>query len=421
MRVLMLTSSYPKYRGDTTAPFIESIATHIAAQNVEVHVVLPEHRELRRSPMEEGVYFHPYRYAPRAEWTRWGYAESLRADVKIKRGVYALLPFVMLSSIRTLLALAGQKRFDLIHAHWVLPNAPAAALVARLKHLPLVISLHGSDVFVAEKGRAFGAAARWCFNRAAAMTSCSDDLINRAVALGADEARISLIPYGADTKVFRVSEADTQQVRQRLGLCPDDVMLLAVGRMVYKKGFEFLVAAMPHILQYAPNARLVFVGYGDLRDELERQANTAGLNSHIVFAGKVPRQEIPAYFGASDVVVVPSVRDAAGNVDGLPNVVLEAMAAGKPLIASNIAGFPDVIHDGENGLLVREKDPAALADAVLALARAPALRKQMGDAGRVQIHSKLSWENVARHFIEVYESARGTHANPSPDPHSPVP
>lgn len=405
MRVLMLTSSYPKFRGDTTAPFIESIATHIAAQSVEMHVVLPEHRELRRSAVEDGVHFHPYRYAPRAEWTQWGYAESLRADVKIKRGVYALLPFVMMSSIRTMLALTGEKRFDLIHAHWVLPNAPTAALVARLKHVPLVISLHGSDVFVAEKGGAFGATARWCFDRAAAMTSCSDDLVHRAVALGADKEKINLIPYGADTKGFGVSEAAAQGVRQRLGLCPDDVMLLAVGRMVYKKGFEFLIAAMPQILQHAPNARLVFVGYGDLRDELEKQARALRLNSHVIFAGKVPRQEIPAYFGASQLVVVPSVRDAAGNVDGLPNVVLEAMAAGKPLIASSIAGFPDVIRDGENGLLVREKDPAALADAVLALARDPALRKQMGDAGRNQIYSRLSWDNVARRFIEVYQRA----------------
>jgi len=95
MRVLMLTSSYPKFRGDTTAPFIESIATHIAAQGVETHVVLPEHRELRRGAVEDGVHFYPYRYAPRPAWTLWGYAEALRADVKLKRGVYALAPLAL--------------------------------------------------------------------------------------------------------------------------------------------------------------------------------------------------------------------------------------------------------------------------------------------------------------------------------------
>lgn len=399
----MLTSSYPKFRGDTTAPFVESIATHIAAQDVEVHLVLPEHRELKRGALEDGVHFYPYRYAPRADWTVWGYAESLRADVQLKRGVYALAPLVLASSLRTMLALTARNKFDLVHAHWVLPNAPAAALVARRRGLPLVISLHGSDVFVAEKAAPFREAARWCFARASAITACSDDLLNRALALGADESKMSLIPYGADAKIFRASTTAAQRVREQLRLCGDEVMLLAVGRMVYKKGFEFLVAAMPEVLQHAPNVRLVLVGYGDLRDELQARAHALDLNSQVIFAGRVPRQDIPAYFAAADVVVVPSVRDAAGNMDGLPNVALEAMAAGKPLVASNLAGFPDVIDDGENGLLVAEKDPHALAGAILTLARDPALRRRLGQAGRVKVHSALNWENVARRFIDVYQ------------------
>jgi glycosyltransferase involved in cell wall biosynthesis len=409
MRVLMLTTSYPKFRGDTTAPFIESIATHIAAaqpessEEVEVHVVLPEHRDLNRSPIEDGVHFHAYRYALRREWTVWGYAEALRADVKLKSGVYALAPLALGSAVQTMLALTGRVKFDVIHAHWVLPNAPAAALVARLRGLPLVVSLHGSDVFMAEKNAAFSAAARWCFRRAGWIPACSDELLNRALALGADESKTELIPYGADAKAFHVHPEEAERVRRGLRLKPDDVLLLAVGRLVYKKGFEFLVAAMPEILRVAPNARLVLVGYGDLRDELEQQARELGLNGQVTFAGRVPRAEIPTYFAASDVVVVPSVRDAAGNVDGLPNVVLEGMAAGKPIVASNLAGFPDVIREGREGLLVPEKNPTALADAIVQLAHDPALRQQLGAAGRAQVHAKLNWENVALKFVDVYQ------------------
>lgn len=404
MRVLMLTSSYPKFRGDTTAPFIESIATHIAARGVETHVILPEHRELRRGEVEDGVHFHPYRYAPGSKWTLWGYAEALRADVKLKRGVYALAPLALGSSFQKMMQLTAREKFDVLHAHWVLPNAPAAALVARLRQLPLVISMHGSDVFMAEKNKTFRAAARWCFHRAAWLTACSDELMQRALALGADENKTELIPYGADTKAFHVHPDDAQRVRVRLGLRKDEVMILAVGRMVYKKGFEFLVGAMPQILRGAPNARLVLVGYGDLRAELEAHAHALGLNGHITFAGRVPRQEIPAYFAACDIVSVPSVRDAAGNVDGLPNVVLEGMAAGKPIVASNIAGFPDVIGDGESGLLVPEKDSPALADAVVRLAHDARLREMLGAQAREKIHSQLNWENVARRFIRVYEN-----------------
>ena len=399
----MLTSSYPKFRGDTTAPFIESIATHIAAQGIETHVVLPEHRELKRGAVEDGVHFYPYRYAPKPEWTLWGYAEALRADVKLKRGVYVLAPLAQAALLQKMMQLTAREKFDVLHAHWVLPNAPAAALVARLRKLPLVISMHGSDVFMAEKNRVFGSAARWCFDRAAWLTACSDELMQRAFALGADETKTEWIPYGADAKAFHVNPADAQRVRAQLHLQNDDVMILAVGRLVYKKGFEFLIAAMPQILKRTPHARLALIGYGDLRDELERQAHTLGLNGHITFAGRVPREQIPAYFGAADIVCVPSVRDAAGNVDGLPNVVLEGMAAGKAIVASNIAGFPDVIDDGASGLLVPEKKPDALADAIVSLARDARLRASLGANAREKIHAQLNWENVARRFSRVYE------------------
>jgi glycosyltransferase involved in cell wall biosynthesis len=153
--------------------------------------------------------------------------------------------------------------------------------------------MHGSDVFMAEKNRAFGAAARRAFESAAWITACSDDLMQRALALGADESKTELIPYGADAKAFHVEAGEAERVRAQLGLGRDDVMILAVGRMVYKKGFEFLVSAMPGILQRAPSVRLVLVGYGDLRKELEDRAHSLGLNGHVTFAGQVPRPEIP--------------------------------------------------------------------------------------------------------------------------------
>lgn len=398
----MLTSSYPKFRGDTTAPFIESIATHIAAQGVETHIVLPEHREWQRGAVEDGVYFYPYRYAPKKEWTLWGYAEALRADVKLKRGVYALAPFALGAAWQKMMQLTAREKFDAVHAHWVLPNAPVAALVARARKLPLVISMHGSDVFMAEKNRAFGATARWCFQHAQWLTACSIELMRRARALGADEEKTEWLPYGADAKAFQVQPHAAQRLRAQLALPNDATLILAVGRLVRKKGFEFLVRAMPQILQRAPNARLVVVGYGDLRQELEAHARALGLNGQVIFAGRVPRQEIPAYFAAADIVSVPSVRDDAGNVDGLPNVALEAMAAGKAIVASAIAGFPDVIDDGENGLLVPEKDSAALAAAIARLARDARLRETLGTRAREKIRAQLNWDTVARRFIAGY-------------------
>lgn len=415
MNILMLSSSYPKFRGDVTAPFIESIATHIAAQGHRVHVLLPEHRDLHRGAIEDGVNLHIYRYAPGRDWMHWGYAESLRADVQIKRGMYVLAPIVFVSALSAMLQLTRREHYDVIHAHWVLPNAPMAALAAGVRNIPLVISLHGSDVFVAEKWKPLGSLARWSFQRADGITACSDNLAARAMALGAEGAKTELIPYGADLKAFHTDPAAVRRVRAKLKIGADELMVLGVGRLVYKKGFEFLVKALDEVRATAPHARLVLAGDGDLRRELEGTVAALALNSRVTFAGWVPREEIPAYFAASDIVAVPSVQDEAGNVDGLPNVALEAMAAGKPLVASRLAGIPQVVHNGVNGLLVEEKNPHQLAQAILQLACDADLRLGMGAAGRVQVREVLNWDNVARMYVSLYNRVRSQKSAPATD------
>src|SRR5215216_6807743 len=143
MNICMVTSSYPKYEGDVTAPFVESIAASVAAQGHKVHVLAPYHPDLRREPEEKGVELHFFKYSPLKHLNIWGYAESLEADVRVKGVIFPLTPVVFLSSFIALWRLTGRIKFDVMHGHWVVPNGPVSAIVARLRRLPLVISLHG--------------------------------------------------------------------------------------------------------------------------------------------------------------------------------------------------------------------------------------------------------------------------------------
>src|SRR5689334_295609 len=150
LRIAMLTTSYPLYPGDTTAPFIEELAAHIAAEGHEVQVALPAHPRLRRGPRERGVGLHPFQYAPGLRRLQvWGYASSMTGDVGLKGVAYAAAPLALAASTVATGRLARRVRPDLIVAHWVIPNGPPAALAARLAGRPLVVSLHGSDVFLA--------------------------------------------------------------------------------------------------------------------------------------------------------------------------------------------------------------------------------------------------------------------------------
>lgn len=401
----MVTSSYPKYEGDVTAPFVESIAVSVAARGNEVHILAPYHPDVRRRPLEKGVHLHFFKYIPFKRLNIWGYAESLEADVRVKGAIYPLTPVVFLSSLAALWRLTGRVKFSVMHGHWVIPNGPVSALIARLRRLPLVISLHGSDIFIAEGSSLVSSVARWCFRSARAITAPSEDLRQRAIKLGAPPQRCHLVPYGVDPGQFSHMEGAGPLLRQELGLLPDAPVVFAVGRMVYKKGFEYLIRAVPAILREHPNAKIVIAGGGDLQPRLQSLVKQLGVERSVIMPGWVQRDRLPLYFSGCDLFVLPSVVDQQGNVDGLPNTLLEAMASARPVVATSVAGVPLAVKDGENGLLVPEKQPGELSTAINLLLNAPELRAQYGEAGRRRVEQELNWDTTARTFVRLYSAA----------------
>ncbi len=412
MKICMVTSSYPKYPGEVTAPFIEEIAAGVAALGHEVHLLLPHHPDLRRDAVERGVHLHPYHYAPCRALAVWGYAESLAADVEVRGRTYLAALLALPTGLLALLRLTRRERqghpFDLIHAHWVIPNGPTAALAAGRRALPLVVSLHGSDVYLPERKPWLRPVVRWTLRRASAITACSADLARRAQALGAPAGRLTVIPYGADPQTFHPADpAERERTRAELGLAPGEPLLLAVGRLVRKKGFDILLRALPRVVQEVGPVHLLIAGRGDLREELSSLAGRLGVQNYVNFVGAVERDRLPALFRSCDLLAVPSMHDERGNVDGLPNVVLEGMASGVAIVASDVAGIPQVISSGETGLLVPEKDPEALAAAIVRLLREPELRARLGQEARRRVEERLNWPAVARQFEQVYMQVTG--------------
>ena len=397
MKILMVTSSYPKFPGDVTAPFVESIARSVARRGHAVDVVLPHHPELRRA-RDESVRFFPYRYAPHPSWSRWGYAQSLHSDVRVRPVTWLLAPLAALALRAEVARRLRSERYDLVHAHWVVPNAALAAGIARAHRTPFVVSVHGSDVFLAERLLPARVLARRALAAAGAVTACSVDLQRRAIALGARRDRARTVPYGVDVDRFSPVRAD-RTLRSRWEIPPGATMVLAVGRLVAKKGFTHLVEAARRV----EDLHVVVAGEGDLRPALEAQARAAG--SRVRFVGALDRETVARALAAADVVAVPSVVDSAGNVDGLPNTVLEALASGRAVVASRVAGIPDVVEDGVTGLLVTAGDPAALAAALQRLACDPAERERLGRQARARAVERHGWDAAARSFEECYAQA----------------
>ena len=201
--VVMVTTSYPRFPGDSVGTFMEPIAKHVAARGHEVHLVAPWHPLVTRGREEDGVHFHFFRYAPIASLNVFGYAAALRADVSVRAAAWIAAPLALAAGWFKAMRVAQKRRATVMHGHWVVPGGGIAA--AARPSLPLVVSLHGSDVFVAERVAIARRVATKVFRRAGAVTACSADLGRRAIALGAPGDRVEVVPYGVDVTRFRPS------------------------------------------------------------------------------------------------------------------------------------------------------------------------------------------------------------------------
>jgi glycosyltransferase involved in cell wall biosynthesis len=295
-----------------------------------------------------------------------------------------------------------------MHGHWVVPGGITAALAA--PDLPLVISLHGSDVYVAEHVAPARAAARMAFARAAVVTACSDDLGRRAIQLGADPARVEVVPYGVDVDRFRPDAASRTVRRSALRVGDGAPLIAAAGRLVRKKGFEYLLDALPGVIETTP-AVLAIAGEGDLEAELQARAAQRGIVNSVRFLGNVTQDEVAGLLAAADLIVVPSVRDDAGNVDGLPNVVMEALASGTPLVTTPAGGIGDVVTNERTALVVPERDATALTRAIRRLVDSPELRASLGAAGRQLAADRFGWTTAGGRFEAAYNRALAFKSN----------
>jgi glycosyltransferase involved in cell wall biosynthesis len=365
-------------------------------------VLAPHAEGLADRWMEEGwgVDVETFRYAPERHEVL-GYGRTLEADEKVRGRAALVTPLYGLGLWRAVRRLLRRERFDLVHAHWIVPNGVVAAAAVG-KATPLAIGLHGSDVFLAEKP-GVRSLARQTLARSHLLTGCSPELVDRVLALGFPAERSRVIPYGVDVVTFAPDRARRPVWRERLGIPDEAPLLLGVGRMATKKGFQVLLEALPGLLEARPDAHVVLAGDGDLLDRFATLGSRWPGRLHL--PGRVLRDTLPDLFRAADLFVLPAVHDASGNVDGLPNVILEAMASGLPVVASGISGIPLAVEDGRTGLLVPEKNPERLLAALLHLLGQPGLVREMGERGRRKAESELTWDAVADRYREGYLAA----------------
>lgn len=349
LRVLTFTTLYPNAAQPSHGIFVENRIRNLAASGeVDIEVVAP----MPVFPVARRV---SVRYADKA-----APAHETRHGLRVHHPRYALVPkltvpvapYLMYRAARPCIAAlrAGGFDFDLIDAHYFYPDGVAAALLARHFGKPLTITGRGTDLNVLPGYRLPRMMILWAAARAAGLVTVSRSLKDRLIELGIAESRVRVLRNGIDLRLFRPQ--DREAARRRFGL--DGSVLLAVGNLVTEKGHDLAIEA----LALLPGHRLALVGSGPEEQRLKDLAARRGVADRVHLLGRMPHDELPAVYSAADLLVLASTRE------GWPNVLLEAMACGTPVVAASVGGVPEVVAAPAAGELFRERTPSALAAAV---------------------------------------------------------
>ncbi|HYL80030.1 MAG TPA: glycosyltransferase family 4 protein [Candidatus Acidoferrum sp.] len=278
-----------------------------------------------------------------------------------------------------------------VHCGRVMPEGVIGYLLRRIARIPYCVYAHGEEIGTALSSRQLTLLMRCAYGAADRIIANSRNTQALLCRVGVPEARVTRIAPGVDIRHF--TPGDPEDSRRRLGLQGQRV-LLSVGRLQRRKGQDLVIQALPGLLADMPDLCYLIVGTGEEDSRLRSLADELGVGSHVRFAGAVPDRELPDFYRACDVFVLPNREEANQDIEGFGIVFLEANACGKPVVGGRSGGTSDAVVDGLTGLLVDGENLSAIAHALRSLLRDRGRAAALGAEGRRRVVESFSWEQV---------------------------
>ncbi|MEW5011050.1 MAG: glycosyltransferase [Cycloclasticus sp.] len=392
LKVLLLSSSYPRNKTDNSSIFLRYLAKNLVKHGVDIHVLAPDHSAVEKQQLDTGVKTHWFKYLPRS-WQALAYGSGILPNLKKNPLLYLQVPFFLISMFFYLLYLCKKLKPDVIHAHWIIPQGFIAVLVGKLFNIPVITTAHGGDAF-SLNNNLLSRLKRFTIQHCQAWTSNTSAT---AQTFNSTTKSPSIIPMGVDIEHFQAGLAENTRGKETRNI------ILFVGRLVEKKGVKYLIEAFSQLpAKTQQESVLWIIGDGDERVALERQAKELGL-SNIEFWGQVPNDQLPHYYAAASIFVAPSIIDSKGDTEGQGVILLEAMASNTPIISTNVGGIPEVVSDNKTGLLVRPNNPAKLSLAILNLLSDGGLAKRLALNAQLSVKKNYAWQSIAQQFITLFK------------------
>lgn len=398
-RVLMLTSSFPRWAGDSTAPFILHLAQDLQALGWQVDMLAPHAPGAKMDEILDGVRVHRFRYFWPEILETVCYQGGALINLRRNKWNLVKLPSLVLCEWISLIRHLKHNNYDVVHSHWILPQGFTAAIATRTRKLPHMLTVHGGDIF-ALQGRSLRMFKKFALTSADAVTVNSSVTRDAVRHLAPDTRQVHQIPMGV-TAPPRTQSAELANLRtrHRHGNGP---LLVFVGRLVEEKGVGDVIHAVSLLTSRLPDVTAVIIGDGQDRQRFESLANELNVSRRVFFAGWLQHDQVFAHLAAADMYVGPSKRALNGWVEAQGLSFVEAMLVRCPVIATRSGGIVDLVLDGETGLTVSEGAPKEIAAAVEKLVAKPELAQRLARNGYDLVRREYTREVTAAAFTSLY-------------------
>ncbi|MGB2879243.1 MAG: glycosyltransferase [Candidatus Omnitrophota bacterium] len=362
-KILIVTSTFPGNREDpVTTRFVFDHAVALG-DFYNVYVLAPHSPGAALSEEISGIKVRRFRYFFPTKLEKLTTGEGILANIRKNKLLVLLVPLLFLSEILSVRRLVRKEGISVVNSHWIVPQGLAVALLKNTLKVRHVCTVHAAGIFALKRwGGAGKKLSRFIIRRTDIVVPVSAYIKLTIDGVAGVGYNYKIIPMGFDSRRFAAQAGEGPALRRENSR--DKLRLLFVGRIVEKKGLNYLLDAMRILKDKELDVSLAVAGGGPLEDRMKSYASSSGVKDEVDFLGWTHNEKVPELLRSADITVVPSIVDSKGETEGMPVVVLESMAMGRPVLASRISGIPDIVKDGVNGWLVEPASAIALAEKI---------------------------------------------------------
>ncbi len=391
-RILVLTSTFPRWENDTDPKFVYDLARRLTKQ-FDVDILAPHYKGIPTHERINDLNVYRFKYFI-TNYQKLAYDGGILPNIKKQPILTILIPFFIASQTWNIFRLIRKNNYHAIHAHWLIPQGLSLYILSKIhrkaKHSNIVLTSHGGDLFSLNMP-GLKILKKNILLLAQHVTVVSSAMKEKAISLGIKSEKISINPMGVD---LENKFTPTYQDKKK--------NIIFTGRLVEKKGVEFLIKAMNKIVKQHKEAHLTIIGDGPLKNELKQLSSSLNLNNNISFLGAIPNNDIPSYLQKSLIAVIPSIITKSGDQEGLGLTIIEAMGCECITIASKLPAIKDIIKDNHNGFLVEQQNSSDIASLIQHILKNANECQKIASQGRVDVIQNFDWDKVTLSYIKLF-------------------